>query len=113
MSNRIPTDQYMAVANEIKRQLGPHFPIMTGAKDWLGTADGEGSLVFSLPRNGFNAKRINKVRVMLCADDTYTVTFWKIRGAKVTVIAEVSDVYCDNLREVFTAETNLMTSLSR
>lgn len=104
----------LAVANEIKRQLGGRrFELMTGARDFLGDVD---LLRFSLPRakNG-----INKVEVRLDPSDTYTVTAWRVvrptaRNGftyQAQEKAKVSDVYCDNLRDVFTEITGLATSL--
>lgn len=108
------TSTDLTVANEIKRQLGGRrFEMMTGARDFLGA---ENLLRFSLPR----AKDgINKIEVRLDPSDTYTVTAWRVvrptaRNGftyQAKEKAKVSDVYCDNLRDVFTDITGLATSL--
>lgn len=78
----------LTVANEIKRQLGGRrFEVMTGARDFLG--------------------------------DKYTVTAWRVERPtarngyqyKAHEKAQVSDVYCDSLRDVFTSITGLAVSL--
>lgn len=108
----MPTD--LTVANEIKRQLGGRrFEVMTGARDFLGDKN---LLRFSLPR----AKDgINKIEVRLDPSDTYTVTAWRVEQPtarngyqyKAHEKAQVSDVYCDSLRDVFTSITGLAVSL--
>lgn len=70
------------------------------------------SLSFRLPgAGGFCKDGINCVTITLDPSDTYTVEFLRIRGQKVKTIASVSDVYNDNLREVFERYTGLRTSL--
>lgn len=98
----------MNTAETILAQLGgQRFVAMTGANRMAGD---ETMLMFSLP--GRLAKDgINKVKVELANNDTYTVTFWKLRGVSVRVVAERSVVYADQLREVFTAVTGLAVSL--
>lgn len=105
--------RHMEVATEIKRQLGPQFCIMTGAHSFAGSPDELGALSFRLPRNDFNAKRINAVRIVLNYNDTYTVTFFKTHGTSIKTISEQSDVYCDDLRAVFYKHTNLITYMGQ
>lgn len=62
----------------------------------------------------FKAPAINKANTLvitLDADDTYTMTFWKIRGAKMTQLEAVEGVYCDQLRPIFEKRTGLYLSL--
>jgi hypothetical protein len=100
----------LQVANTILNQLGGvKFRVMTGAKNFIGSAD---ALSFHLPGGGgFCKDGINGVRITLDPSDTYTVQFFRRRGAKLKVIATVSDVYCDMLRQVFENHTGLRTSL--
>lgn len=105
---------HMEVANTILRQLGGNkFLAMTGAKNLIGTDEGMGGLVFSLP--GRMAKNgINVVRIILNAMDTYDVKFEKLGRApkfERTTVSEIEGVYEDMLRDVFTKETGLQTSL--
>jgi hypothetical protein len=49
--------------------------------------------------------------VILDADDTYTVEFWKVRGINAKQVRTVDQVYADNLQHVFTTYTGLDTHL--
>ena len=73
---------------------------------------GKDYLQFEVPAS-LTKQKINKVKVTLTPDDTYTVTFLKWSRAKLemTTLATRENVYVDNLREVFTSETGLETSL--
>lgn len=97
----------MTVANTILAQLGGRrFQVMTGSTNFMGRADG---LTFKVGRN---PKSITHVRVTLTPADLYNVEFLKIRGTKAPVTAsEVDGVYCDQLEEIFTANTGLYTRL--
>ena len=99
----------MTVANTILEQLGgARFRVMTGAKDFTGSAD---ALTFKLPR-GAARKGINAVRVTLTAMDLYNVDFLKIgRGFSLATVATAENVYADNLQAIFTEETGLYLSL--
>ena len=98
------------IAKTILEQLGGHrFSVMTGAKNFVGHPDG---LSFRLPGGGgFCRGGINYVKVTLTPADTYTVTFSRVRGAKVTVVDEAWDVYADGLRAAFSRATGLHLSL--
>ena len=98
-----------AVADTILQQLGGHrFRCMTGAKNFM---FGDAALIFTLPR--FAGVKVNKIGITLDADDTYTVNFYRLtkRGINCETLATVAGVYGDNLREVFTAKTGLLTTL--
>lgn len=103
------------VANTILAQLGGgRFQAMTGARVLVGHGEALldntlGGLSFKI---GSGAKRgITHVRVFLKTNDTYTVEFLKIRGAKVTTISEHAMVYADNLRALFTECTGFEVTL--
>lgn len=97
----------MNTAESILNQLGGNrFVAMTGARNFVGDT---AALMFALPAR-FAKDGINKVKVELVAD-TYTVTFWKLRGMKANVIASRELVYADQLRDVFTAVTGLSVAL--
>lgn len=94
----------MEIAQEILNQLGGNrFIAMTGAKNLL---NGGTYLQFDLGRG-------KKVRVNLDPSDTYTVTLykWNARALECKTVAERSDVYAENLREVFTDLTGLLCTL--
>lgn len=96
------------IAETILMQLGGNrFIVMTGAKSFSIPSQYLG-LSFRIPRsNG-----INIVEVELdTARDTYNVRFSYAHGSKVTVKNIASDVYFDQLQELFTENTKLYTSL--
>lgn len=97
------------MANAIVAQLGGHrFIAMTGAKHFVTDAK---AVTFKLPAQ-LSKSGVNAVRIELNANDTYTVTFYKIgRGTTVTTLKALSGVMCDQLRAIFTQVTGLYTSL--
>lgn len=98
----------MRIAQEIIAQLGgSRFMAMTGAKNFL---CGASHVAFRLPSR-FARDGINLVRIDLDEMDTYTVRFSKLWGAKETVIAEHTGIYCDTLQRLFSDATGLDTHL--
>lgn len=96
----------LQVANTILAQLGGNrFVAMTGAKNLLGSERG---LSFKV---GTNAKKVTHVRIGLEPSDEYTVEFLTIRGTNIKRTALREGVQVAELRDVFTAETGLYTSL--
>jgi hypothetical protein len=100
------------VARTILEQLGGNrFITMTGARNFIGS---ENSLSFRLPgAGGFCKNGINAVRIELMPSDTYRMSFSRIRGSKLTAVAQHDDIYFDGLQELFTSETGLATSLGK
>ena len=98
------------IASTILNQIGGRkFVAMTGAKDFIDLKNG---LQFRLPSTRhYTRDGINSVRVILDADDTYTVEFWKVRGINAKQVRTVDQVYADNLQHVFTTYTGLDTHL--
>lgn len=97
----------METARTILEQLGGNrFIAMTGARNFVGQADG---LTFKIGRGAIN--KATHVRVRLDASDTYTVDFLAIRGVQVRPISTEYGVYADQLRARFTAATGMDTSL--
>lgn len=97
------------IAETILAQLGGRrFIAMTGAKNFNHDSR---ALVFSLPR--ITGMKINRVRIQLEADDTYTVIFmrWLPRSFDIENHGTAQGVYADNLRRVFEQKTGLLTSL--
>lgn len=100
-------DQSKIIAETILQQLGgKRFIMMTGAKQFMRSA--EGHLTFKIGRN---AKGINYVRVKLSPMDDYTMEFIKARADDIRTVATREGVFCDQLEEVFTDETGLYTRL--
>lgn len=96
------------ITHEILRQLGGNrFVVMTGAKH---LCEVERGLGFQIPGN-ITKDGINAVKITLDPSDTYTVKFMRMTRTKLKVVAEVSDVYCDMLQDIFTDRTGLYTHL--
>lgn len=108
------------IASTILQQLGGgRFLVMTGSKDMIAIENG---LKMSLAKNGSKA---NRLEITLNGADLYDMKFyhytpWRFstRGGrfreypeKITVVREYSDVYFDQLQELFTATTGLYTRL--
>lgn len=94
----------MEVANTIKEQLGHKALYMMGASQLVGDTN---SLQFAIK----GSRKCNKVRIVLECSDTYTISFWKIGRGKCVQVAEVADVYFDQMHEVIESNTGLYTSL--
>lgn len=95
------------IASTIFAQLGANrFAAMVGVSS---LAYGDTSLTVRFKAKG--RAGINTVRVTLDASDTYTVTYFKIRGVNCAEVATESGIYADMLRPCFTAATGLDTSL--
>jgi len=92
----------------IQQLGGGRFVAMTGAKNFVHDSNNN-SIGFRIGRGAKDS--INYVQVTLDPSDTYTMTFMRIRGAKVTEVESVSDVYCDQLQTVFTDITGFYTTL--
>jgi hypothetical protein len=103
----------MTVANTILEQLGGRmFVTMTGAKEMIGS---DNSLTMRVNGRYNSAVRVNLFRVILDANDTYTVKamFLSLSTGKLTLVAESSDIYCDGLQDAFERMTGLFTTLHR
>ena len=97
------------IAVTILSQLGGNkFIAMTGAKQFASMKNG--GLIFKLPSN-FAKNGINTVKIELMPSDTYDVTFFNIRGVNVKKVSFFTDVYCDQLQDIFTEATGLNTYL--
>lgn len=98
----------MQVAHTILDQLGgSRFVAMTGAKQLVALERG---LQFKIGSGAVN--RANTVKIELDASDTYTVTFYRVRGLDVVRIGEpLQGVYADQLQGAFTASTGMDTHL--
>lgn len=97
------------IASTILEQMGGNrLRVMTGAKNFLALDRG---LSFRIPGKGFAKQNINHIRIMLNGNDLYDVTFQVIRGTTVKTVAEVSDVFCEDLQRIFRHHTGLDTHL--
>ena len=91
------------------QQLGGNrFASMTGAKHF---SVHDNTLEFKLPRN-FAKNKSNHVVITLDPSDTYTMSFYSYTPrAGYVELSTIDGLYCDQLCDVFTAETGLHTSL--
>ena len=94
----------MTIAATIQSQLGHRTFAMMGAFNFLDHGD---ALGFRFK----GSRKANHVKVTLAADDTYTLTFNKIRGYDFKEVATVAGVYASNLHAVIESTTGLYTSL--
>ncbi len=105
-------ERTIEIANTILSHLGGSlFVRMTGAKN---LTRHESGLSFRLPGgDGFTKNGINYVKVTLTPADLYTVEFGKVRNVKrvptYKVLSTCEEIFCENLRETFTAYTGLET----
>lgn len=93
-----------SVAKVIRDQIGARALYMIGAKDLLAAPR---ALSFRIR----GSSKINSIHVALADDDTDTVGFFRIRGARITLVSTVESVYADSLRTVIERHTGLYTSL--
>lgn len=91
-------------AETISSQIGRQAFAMLGAKNLVASGD---ALQFAIQ----GCKKINRIRVALAADDTYTVTFYKVGKFDWATVREVEMVYADGLHTVIETETGLATRL--
>lgn len=105
----------MAVATEILRQLGGRqFLALTGARNLVGSDTGL-SLQVSASAQIELRNRCTHVRINLDPSDTYTVQFVRF-NRKTCEFAECSKhegVFCDQLQDLFEAQTGLLVTLQR
>lgn len=92
----------MSIAKIIAEQLGGvgRIRAMLGATVIADVGDG---LKIRWPSR--TPSKGNCAIVRLCPSDTYEVTFWNIRNLDCKVVAEMSDVYAEDLVRVFEGQT--------
>ena len=66
---------------------------------------GEGALSFRFPRPGKG--KPNYIKVVLEADDTYTVLFKSLHNRRCRTTKSYNGVYAENLKSLFESETGL------
>lgn len=78
---------------------------MTGAKDFMSIENG---VTCKIGRNSSNA---NYLKITVNSMDLYDMEFIRIHGEKITTIKKITDVYNDQLQELFTKTTGMYTKL--
>jgi hypothetical protein len=106
------------IAQTIIKQLGgSRFKAMTGSKNFLYADIIELNPIFWLRMDLIrNKSGVNKLKIFLNSDDTYTMKFYKQTmtkdfEVKISKEQEFVMVYCDQLKEIFTTVTGLRISL--
>lgn len=94
----------LAVAEEIRRQIGHKALYMLGAKDLAGDK-------YSFQFKIRGSKKWKHIKIFLNGKDLYDITFSTWHGDKLTK-KTVNDVYADNLHKVIEEETGLYTKLA-
>lgn len=101
----------LTVANTIAEQLGGRqFMVMTGVKEFLGS---DNALSFRIPKCDYLKDGISHCRIELTPMDVYTVTFYKWRGGHAVTVSEHENVYAEDLQDLFTEVTGLLTRFGR
>lgn len=93
----------MTIAATIQKQVGSRALYMLGAYNLIDHGD---ALSFKFK----GSRKANHLKITLAGDDTYTMTFIKIRGYDFKSVHEVSGVYVDSLHAVIEDTTGLYTS---
>ena len=107
------TAQAQQIANTTLAQMGGRsFLALTGGS---ASFDADGTLTVRL-KNGSARKGINYVTITLDANDTYSMTFGRVWIRKGNIgqrqVAKHDGLYCDNIQDVFEAETGLYVTLA-
>ena len=98
------------VARTILEQLGGRsFGAMVGIGQVVDLGDGVQFAVGGGSTRSLGG--INKVVVKLAADDTYDLSFWRIRGVEVREIHAYRGVHAHEMRGIVEIATGLRTSL--
>jgi len=116
--NNETTTTAQTIAAEILQQLGGRkFVAMTGSKNMLFAEITESNPNIWLRMDlSKNSGKVNRLKIVLNANDTYTMKFYNQRivnytDVKISNEQTFEGVYCDQLREIFTKVTGLYTTL--
>ena len=107
MSIASEREDRMRVAKTILEQLGGNkFRMMTGAKNFMGFAEG---LAMKIGRNSSNS---NYLKITLNSMDTYDMKFCKLtRKFEEKSVKEYKNIHDEHLRLMFTKHTGMYTKL--
>ncbi len=97
------------IAKTIAEQLGNGTLFMLGVRG-LETIEAGRGLMFAVKGS---PNKINRIQIVLAADDTYTMRFCWTRGPKWTVRQEFTGVYAEDLHDFIERETGLRTRMPR
>lgn len=98
------------VAQTIQAQLGRAFSLMVGATDFVcGNDDGLSYLAFRFKM----FPKANYLKITLDSDDTYKLSFYRVRTGVAKLFLEEETVYAEDLHERFRKITGLETRMPR
>lgn len=99
-------ERALQIANDILTQLGGNkFVMMVGARNLVHHPEGALSLAFKM------FPKANYLKVTLNAMDTYDMKFLKVTKKGFAVHKEFTNLYNDQLQEIFKEVTGLNTHL--
>ena len=114
------TDRAVEISDNIAYQLGAtraglrQIAAFTGARDFVRLSDNgdrRGGLSFSFPRTkNRKGHSVNRVKITLDANDTYSVEFGYVHGGSYSIRFMMSGVYGDMLRDMWWNNTGLALS---
>jgi len=100
------------IASTILQQLGgKRFDVMTGCGSYASGMFGEKPGLSMRFPNTKNKLKARGLIITLNGNDLYDLEFLAMKKYEVVSLKTVEDIFCENLREVFEAETGLYTSL--
>lgn len=92
------------IAATIQSQIGNKALYMMGAKN---LATGGNDLSFRIQ----GSKKINHIKIALKPDDTYSITFTKIKKFDFVTVAEFDGIYADTMHGLIEKNTGLYLSI--
>lgn len=102
------TSEHKEVASTILEQLGGSMALaMIGAINIVQVDEECGGVSFKF----FGCRKMNHCKIVLTSNDTYRMTFYKITRRDLKKQFVQDELYWDDLRPVFMAETGLILSL--
>lgn len=103
-----------AIVKEMLDMLGGtgRLSIMINAKDFVKGEDENGNPFLMFRHMKSEKNKANKFKITYdVALDLYNIEFWRVWGAKATLIKELNGVYVDMIHGLFRDETGLALSL--
>ncbi len=102
----------MSIPQTILSQLGGGgFALLTGSKNFT-TSHEERALTF---QPGANPKSVTHIEIILEPSDTYRMRFSRLnsRTCELATLAEHTEVYAEDLLDIFEQETGLFATLGK
>lgn len=105
---KIARFDYMTALEQLTMSRNPiaRLEMMVGAKDFMFDSS-EDSIAFKFK----GSSKANYLEIKLDRNDTYTMTFMKLRGMDFKTVKEIDGVYNDMLKNIFEETTGLYLSI--